>query len=405
MDRPQIKAPGLKFRPRSDGWAAYWIPSPEAVRGGYPSGTVPLSHLIGTPELLIDACGRLQTDMLGWLDGLRRATLTFDGTLGSVLRVYQVHADSPFHGLKPGTRHPYVTYLRLLDKELGDIRIEGVTALHVKRWHAAWTGGGARPAAGHMRLAILKAALTFCIVAGHRECRTLRDDIRELRLPGPRARTLVANADQVRRAIAAAHAIGRPSLALCYAVQFETALRQWDAAGQWYPLNDPTLCSVVDGTRKWAGLEWRHIGDDGLLRYTPSKTRGSSGAEVLIDLSLCPMVLEEIARVPETARSGPMIVNERTALPWGDMEFRRTWRRVREAAGLPPELWSRDLRASAITEGRRGGAVNDDAAKVAGHTNSRITAEVYDRERLEAHRRFATARLGGRARPTDGGTS
>ncbi len=96
-----------------------------------------------------------------------------------------------------------------------------------------------------------------------------------------------------------------------------------------------------------------------------------------------------------------MIVSERSGLPWIDHDFRRSWRRVRELAGLPPELWSRDLRASAITEGRRGGAVNDDAAKVAGHTNSRITAEVYDRERLEAHRRFATARLGKRG--SDGG--
>ena len=404
MDRPQIKAPGLKFRPRSGGWAAYWLPSPEAQRRGYPSASVPLSHLLTAPELLIDACQRLQTDMLAWLDGLRRTRNTYDGTLGSALRVYQLHPESPFHGLKPGTRHPYITYLRLLDRELGDIRVEGVTALHVKRWHHGWTGDGARPAAGHMRLAILKAALTFCVVAGHRECRILRDDIRELRLPGPRARTLVANAEQVRRAITAAHVLKRPSLGLAYAVQFETALRQWDVTGQWYPLGDATLCSVVDGGRKWAGLEWRHIGEDGLLRYTPSKTRGSSGAEVLIDLSLCPMVLQEIARVPVEARAGPLIVCERTRLPWLDVDFRRTWRRVREVAGLPAELWSRDLRASAITEGRRGGAVNDDAAKVAGHTNSRITAEVYDRERLEAHRRFATARLGKRS-PDAGGTA
>ena len=396
MDKPSIKAPGLKFRPRSGGWAAYWIPSPEAVQRGYPSGTVPLTRYLGTPELLADACQRLQNDMLAWLDGLRRDPLAFDGTIGAVLRIYQVHAESPFHGLKPGTLHPYVTYLRLLSAEIGDVRVDGVTGLHVKRWHATWSGAGKRPAAGQMRLAILKAALTFCIVAGHRTCRTLRDDIRELRLPGPRSRTLVASADQVRRAIAAAHALGRSSLALCYAVQFETALRQWDATRQWYPLADPTLCPVVDGQQKWAGLEWRHIGEDGLLRYVPSKTRGSSGAEVLIDLSLCPMALEQMARVPAAARSGPLIVNERTGLPYTDMQFRRAWRHVRAAAGLPRELWSRDLRASAITEGRRGGAVNDDAAKLAGHTNSRITAEVYDRERLEAHRRFATARLGKR---------
>lgn len=200
----------------------------------------------------------------------------------------------------------------------------------------------------------------------------------------------------MRRAIAAAHAMGRPSLALCYAIQFETALRQWDAAGQWYPLEDPAICPVVHGQSKWAGLEWRHVGEDLVLRYVPSKTRASSGAEVVIDLRLCPMVLEELARVPAAARSGPVVVNEATGRPYAGQQFLSAWQRVRMAAGLPRGLWSRDLRASAITEGRGGGAMTDDAAKVAGHTKPRTTADVYDRDRLEAHRRFATARLGRR---------
>ncbi|MCJ2134938.1 integrase [Methylobacterium sp. J-026] len=393
MDKPKIKAPGLKFRPRSGGWAAYWIPSPEAVSRGYPSSTVPLTRYIGTPELLADQCQRLQNDMLVWLDGLRRNPLAFDGSIGSVLRIYQTHEESPFHRLKPGSLRPYVTYLRRLEREIGDVRVDGVIGLHVKRWHAEWSEAGAKPAAGQMRIAVLKAALTFCIVAGHRSCRTLRDDIRELRLPGPRPRSLYATADQVLRAIAAAHALKRPSLALAYAVQFETALRQWDVTGQWYPLKDPTICAVVHGQHKWAGLEWRHIGEDLVLRYTPSKTRTSSGAEVVIDLRLCPIVLEEIARVPVEERYGPLIINGATGLPFTDPQFAAGWRRVRSAAKLPRELWSRDLRASAITEGRGGGAMTDDAAKVAGHSKPRTTADVYDRERLEAHRRFAAARL------------
>jgi integrase len=35
----------------------------------------------------------------------------------------------------------------------------------------------------------------------------------------------------------------------------------------------------------------------------------------------------------------------------------------------------------------------DDMAKQLGHTNKRTTAEVYDRDRLEAHRRVARARV------------
>ncbi len=65
-------------------------------------------------------------------------------------------------------------------------------------------------------------------------------------------------------------------------------------------------------------------------------------------------------------------------------------------AGLHKELWARDLRASAVTEGRRGNASTDDASKVAAHASARTTAEVYDREKPEAQRRFAQARLAAR---------
>lgn len=393
MGKPTVKAPGLKLRPRRDRWAAYWMPSEEAVRLGYPSGAAPLSHLLEAPDLLEDTCTRLQNDMLAWMDGLRRNRNTFDGTIGSVFRLYQTHEDSPFHGLSPGGSKPYVVYLRRMETGIGDRRVDQVTGLDVKRWHREWTSGGKHPAAGQMCLAVLKAALTFAIIAGHRSCRPLRDDIAELRLPGSRPRKHAAEAKEVASAIRTALEMGYRSAALCYAIQFETALRQWDAAGQWYPLTSPVMCTVIDGTRKWAGLEWRNIGADLILRYVPTKTRNSSGAEVTIDLRLCPMALELLEATPEEARSGPIVVNEDTGRPYTQHQFERRWKAVRAAAKLPDSLWSRDLRASAITEARGGGATNDDGAKVAGHTKSTTTSEVYDRERLEAHRRFAAARL------------
>lgn len=393
MERPQIKAPGLKFRARKDRWVPYWVPRAEAVNAGFKCGTINLERYLASPEILIDRCEALQNAMLAWLDGLRRERIGFDYTIGSVLRIYQTHEDSPFHALKPGGRKPYIIYLRRLDREIGDKRVDRITGLDVKRWYRGWSSNGKHPAAGQMCVSVLKSALTFCIVAGHRVCRTLRDDIRELRLPGSRPRNQVATAAQVRKACLAAHAFKLPSAALAYAFQFETALRQWDVIGQWYPLADAVPSAVLNGSRKWAGLEWRHIGEDMILRYVPTKTQGTSGAEVVIDLRLCPMVLEEIARIPVEQRVGPVVVFERTTLPFTQDQFERLWKRVRVQAGLPGKLWSRDLRASAVTEGRGGGGVTEDAAKVAGHTKPRTTSEVYDRERLEAHRRFAGARL------------
>lgn len=401
MDKPQIKAPGLKFRPRRDGWTAYWIPRDEAVKAGYPSGAVRLDKLLNDPQALTDRCETLQRQMQEWMDGIRRDSSSFNGTIRSALHLYETHPDSPYHKLKPGSRRPYDDYIRRLKPMIGDVNVLNVTGLDVKRWHATWTSNGKHIAAGHMAASVLKSALTFCVVAGHRQCRQLRDDIRELRLPKPKARQIVATAEQVAAARAAAHALGYPSAALCFALQFETALRLWDVLGQWYPMSTPFASAVVHKGEKWAGLEWRHIGPDLILRYQPSKTEHSSGAEVVVDLNLCPMVLEEFARISLANRSGPVILFERTGRPYSLNDQKRFWPMIRRKAELPADLWMRDLRASAITEARDSGGSLDDAAKLAGHSSPRITAAVYDRGRLEAHRRLAAARVATRTKKPD----
>ncbi|MCC0806541.1 integrase [Methylobacterium sp. W2] len=363
------------------------------MAAGYSPKSVNLQAYAADHETLAAKCRALQADMLTWFGGYRADPTIFDGTIAGALWIYETHQDSPFHDLKPGSRRPYATYLRLLLPHIGGHHVSAVTALDVKRWHAVWSKGGKHPAAGSMALAVLKTALTFCIVAGHRQCRQLRDDISELRVSGPRPRKAFATADQVVAARRAAHAMGRPSGALCYAVQFETTLRLWDVAGQWFPLNASVMSTVLDGNTKWAGLEWRHIDENLVLRIKPSKTEGTTDAEIAVDLKLCPMVLEEIAHIHEDCRHGPMIVHERHRRPYRARELTELWKIVRRRAGLPTSLWCRDLRASAITEARDNGALTDDASKVAGHSKPRITAAVYDRSSLEAHRRFAVARV------------
>jgi integrase len=46
-----------------------------------------------------------------------------------------------------------------------------------------------------------------------------------------------------------------------------------------------------------------------------------------------------------------------------------------------------------ITEGRAADASTDDLAKIAGHTDKKTTARIYDRAQIEAARRVAAARL------------
>ncbi len=338
-----------------------------------------------------------------WLSGIRSRHNDYDGTIGSALRLYQTHKESPFRDLTPGSRKPYVIYLRRLEGHIGTRLIANVTGLDVRSWHRVWSqadqhGRPTKVAAGAMALNVLKAAIKWGALCGIDDCKRFLEDLRLVEVAKPKPRSQTAIAADVVKARLAAHANRAPSRALAYAIQFETALRQCDVIGQWYDLDYPVISAVVSGNQKWVGLEWKDIGSDLVLRYKPSKTVSSSEATVVLDLTLCPMVLEEIARTPEEMRVGPMIINERSGLPYRAPHFEYGWRKDFAAAGLPRKLWARDLRASAVTEGRRAGATIADAAKVAGHTKEQTTAEVYDRAKLEAARRFQTARLHARDR-------
>lgn len=112
------------------------------------------------------------------------------------------------------------------------------------------------------------------------------------------------------------------------------------------------------------------------------------------------MVMEELTRVPAEARRGALIVNPRTGLPYRNWYYGRVWDQVRKATGMRKEVWNRDMRAAGVTEARAGAAPIDDVAKTAGDSK-RSTAKVYDRERLEASRRVAQARIAYRRKNTE----
>jgi hypothetical protein len=114
---------------------------------------------------------------------------------------------------------------------------------------------------------------------------------------------------------------------------------------------------------------WSQIYANMILRYTPAKTQFTSVAQVVLDLSTLPMVVEELAKVPAEARRGPLIVNPRTGLPYRNWYYGRVWDKVCDISGIKKEIWNRDLWAAAVTEAREAAASVDDVAKVAGHTH------------------------------------
>ena len=398
----KIKAPGLKWRKLASGRSPVWVANEADVKAGYRPKTVNLSHLADQPDILIAQCKVFQTEMELWRLGHRRDPLAFDGTVKSLTSIYQRHPESPFHTLRPGSRHPYTFYLEKIEGHIGTLRIDEISGLDIKRWHRVWSSSGKHLAAAAMARTVFEAALAFGVISRLKGCAELLEIARETRksLPRPKSRTQTMTVAQVIAARAAAHRAGRPSRALAYAIAFETTLRLWDVIGQWWPIEQGGLSEVIDAGvgKKWFGLRWEDIGDDMVLRLTPTKTDETTAASIAYPIEKAPMVIEELAHWPEDKRKGPMIVNEATGLPYHAQVFTNSWARDRKKAGISSDVWARDLRASGITEGRAGNASLDDTGKVAGHSSSRTSAEVYDRANLEAAERFAKARLKRRKR-------
>ncbi len=332
-----------------------------------------------------------------WLAG-DRAPNHFDGSFRSLFRLYETDPESTYHKLKPSSRKPYGVYLRKLYDHIGECQISATDGRDLKRWHALWAsapepGRAPRIAAGHMCVAIIKAAVAFGVACRKPGCADFKAVLDVLHFPVPKPRTEAPTAAQVIALRAAAHASGSPSRALAYALQFECGLRQSDVIGQWWPLADPRPSAVLGKAGKWLGPMWANVDSDLVLRLTPEKTAGTSGMTVAIDLRECPMVMDELSHIPPGRRTGPLIVSERTGLPYA-RTFSECWRRDANAAGVPKTVWNRDLRAGGVTEAREAGAPIDDVKKVVGHTaGTRTTARVYDRDSLEAARRVSRARV------------
>jgi integrase len=396
----RAKAPGLKWRPRKNGRPVpYWVASEAAVSAGYTPKSV---RLISQSDAdIIARCNRLQAEMLLWMGGKKESVPQYDGTFGSLFRIYETDPESSYRKLRPSSLTPYDVYLRKLKSHIGDRLISACDGRDVSRWFAVWSApdqpnGRRKTAAARMALAVMKAAISFGIICRLPACAEFRAILDQMEFEGLKPRTAAPTAKQVEALRQAAHAANAPERALLYALQFETILRLWDVAGDWVPLSDPRPSAVLGTACKWIGLTWAHVDADLVLRMTPEKTADTSEARVAIDLKECPMVVAELAHVPETKRSGPLIVDPTSGFPYLHRRLRYLWRKDADAAGIPKSTWNRDLRAGGITEAKEAGAPTDDVAKVAGHTDKRTTAVIYDRAALEAARRVAKARVGRR---------
>ena len=169
--------------------------------------------------------------------------------------------------------------------------------------------------------------------------------------------------------------MGRLSLALGTAAQFETGMRQRDWIGEWEPVPDGQaetgiLLRNKKVARRWVnGVTWADLADDLVVSKETTKT----GALVRHDLKLCPLLLSLINRVPMSTRIGPVIIDETAGRPYAEHAYAREWRTIAKAVGIPDRVWNMDARAGAITEAEDAGAELDEVRGAVGHTSATTT--------------------------------
>ncbi|TXN64480.1 integrase [Methylobacterium sp. WL6] len=367
----------------------YWVADEKLVRAGYQPKTVRLYGDWPSREIA-SRCAILQAEMLEWADG--RAPARNDappGTLAWVCRAFETDVDSPFHDRRQATRTFYSKYIRKLVDKAGDSHLADIVGRDVRRWHKEWLAEmGVRSA--YACIQTLRRVVNYGCELRSSDAIELAAVLEKTEFSMPKARKRRPTFEQIVALREAAHAAGRPSIALAVAFQFELGLRQKDLIGEWTrPKADERariVGAITDGAWVWQwGLTWNHIDASGLLEKPTSKSNGNEVATH--DLRLHPEILAELP--PRGV--GPIIVDERSGKPWKSAHFSHTFRKIAREAGWPDTLWNMDSRAGAVSEAFEAGADPADVMRTATHTQMSTTM-LYNRGGVVQSSRVAELR-------------
>jgi hypothetical protein len=281
-------------------------------------------------------------------------------TLGQLIEHYRNDSDSSFSNLRYQVRVTHERMLTRINREQGSQQLQNIRARTLITWHREWASGSkfamARSLADQLRVLFRFGAT----ILEDRECGRLFDAFEEIRFQksAPRAAQMTAEQAHAICSVARVH-FGWHSIALAQAFQFECSLRQKEVIGEWVPIAEPGVSTVIDKDEKWIrGLVWQEIDENLILRHVTSKRQ----KETEVDLKLVPMILDEFLELTGgepvlvtdkvtkevTANrhllpaSGPVVICDTNGLPWSTAEFRRKWRLVAKRAGIPDNVRNRD---------------------------------------------------------------
>lgn len=387
MTERRTDRPGYQSRARSDGTRAhYWNPTRASSKAPKRLPLRVLEDALSDEDMALQC--RVWTDeLLADIEG-RADEAAYDGTIASLIRLYRTDENSPFHALKHATRiRDYDPTLRLISKTVGARVISALKGEDFRRWYREWgKGGHVRRAHGAIRK--LRSVLSYGVEQKLKGCSQAREIISLIRFATPDARTVKMEYAHAVAICEKAIELGRPSIAITQAIQWDTALRRIHVIGEWLQIDAGDTGGIIRGKTKWRGLTAADISADKVLTVAVTSRNKKATRH---DLTACPLVMAVLkkAALPSV---GPLIISETTGLPYRENYYAQDWREIATAAGVPAEVWSMDSRAGAISEAEEATGDLDAARKMAGHSTSKTTLVYVRNDDLANNRRVAEAR-------------
>lgn len=388
-------APCLKRRPRSGGAdARYFVVPSRDVKNGYVPKTMAIPANFTELEVA-QACRKWWSELVSWRDqGDQKAV---SHTIGWLVDRYMNDQFSAYMKIKEKSRRGYDQNCRIIQATKGRVPLSLVTGPDILRWHHEW--GHPEPVIGEdgkpeldfkgnpvtrarhpsrqrAVVVMLRNLFTHAVLIGAPDAVRIREILSAIEFPVPKPREVAATREQISVFVKQAVADGYLSQAIATLAQFELMERRVHIIGyfenkQWRP--------------GWVWQDIDHVGPNATwkIRYYQSKV-GLVLRE--FDLNTTPDLLALLKMIPEEHRIGPVIIMERQRgksirKPWEDRYYAEVWREIATRAGIPDEVCSMDMRASAASEADEIADISDRALQDAGGWNDPKTPQRYRRRK------------------------
>lgn len=304
-------------------------------------------------------------------------------TIATLADAYKAHEDSRYTGSRPRTRDKEGYRIARLKQDCGSTTIADIKAAWLIRKHKEWSAGGTIPWAYELVSLVRRLCGFGFAFLEEAECDRVIRMMAEMTFKKGKPRTQRLTYAQVVAIIAEANRVERPMIALAQALMWDCGWRQTDAIGEYIDRSEPDETDIEPVRYgKWVrGARWPELGADLVLRHVTSKRGAPSEMPILyapLVLAQLRLMFGSVDRSVLPAR-GAIIINEKTGWPFSDGEFRKAWRKIATAAGVPKDVQNRDSRAGRATDARSRNLSRDQIQALLGHSKGETT-EIYLRD-------------------------